>query len=112
MDGYIAKVVVLLIQRRQIIIAYAIQKKFLPCYLCAEILGVLQMCFLVLRGDLFSMGYAHSCCRAAAAYAPGLIGAAYTYVGFAMTMRYFSSGMMHARYPYHSLLAKWVDSVW
>jgi hypothetical protein len=26
-----------------------------------------------------------------------------------MLMRYFSSGMMHARYPYHSPLAKWVD---
>ncbi len=46
---------------------------------------------------------------AAAAYAPGLTGAAYTHVGSAMTMRYFSSGMMHARYPYRSPLAKWVD---
>jgi hypothetical protein len=33
----------------------------------------------------------------------------YTHVGSAMTMRYFSSSMMHARYPYQSPLAKWVD---
>jgi hypothetical protein len=26
-----------------------------------------------------------------------------------MTMQYFSSGMMHVRYPYHCPLAKWVD---
>jgi hypothetical protein len=26
-----------------------------------------------------------------------------------MTMRYFSSGMTHARYPYNCPLAKWVD---
>ncbi len=47
--------------------------------------------------------------RAAAAYAPGLPGAAYTHVGSAMTMWYFSSGMTHARYPYHSPSVKWVD---
>ncbi len=47
--------------------------------------------------------------RAAAAYAPWLNGAAYTHVGSMMTMRYFSSGMTHARYPYHSSLATWVD---
>jgi hypothetical protein len=40
------------------------------------------------------------------AYTPGLTGAAYTHVGSAMTMRYFSSGMTHARYLYHSPLAK------
>ncbi len=37
--------------------------------------------------------------RATTVYAPGLTGAAYTHVGFVITMRYFSSGMMHARYP-------------
>jgi hypothetical protein len=47
--------------------------------------------------------------RAAAAYAPGLTGAAYNQTGSAMTMRYFSSGMTHARYPYCSPYAKWVD---
>jgi hypothetical protein len=26
-----------------------------------------------------------------------------------MKMWYFSSGMMHARYPYHFPLVKWVD---
>jgi hypothetical protein len=47
--------------------------------------------------------------RAAAAYAPGLTRAAYTHVRSVMTMRYFSSGTTHARYPYCSPLAKWVD---
>jgi hypothetical protein len=47
--------------------------------------------------------------RAAAVNAPGLTGAAYTQTGSAMTMRYFSSGMTHARYWYHYPLAKWVD---
>jgi hypothetical protein len=47
--------------------------------------------------------------RAVAAYAPGLTGAGYTHVGSAMRMRYFSSGMMQIRYPYHSPSAKWVD---
>jgi hypothetical protein len=47
--------------------------------------------------------------RAAAAYEPGLTGAAYTHVGSAMRMRYFSSGMMHASYLHCSPLAKWVD---
>jgi hypothetical protein len=47
--------------------------------------------------------------RAVAAYAPGLTGAAYTVTGSVMTIRYFSSGMMHARYPYHCPLVKWVD---
>jgi hypothetical protein len=46
--------------------------------------------------------------RAAAAYAHGLNGAAFTHVGYVMAMRYFSSGMMHARYLYHSPLVKWV----
>ncbi len=41
-----------------------------------------------------------------AAYAPGSTGAAYTHVGSTMMMRYFSSGMMHARYPYSSPLEK------
>jgi hypothetical protein len=44
-----------------------------------------------------------------AAYAPGLTGAAYTYIGLAMTMWYFSSGMMHERYLYCSHLANWLD---
>jgi hypothetical protein len=47
--------------------------------------------------------------RAAAAYAPGLAGAAYTQAGSAMTMRYFSLGMTHGRYPYHCPSVKWVD---
>jgi hypothetical protein len=47
--------------------------------------------------------------KAAAAYAPGLTGAAYTQSQSALTMRYFSSGMAHVRYPYHTPLAKWVD---
>jgi hypothetical protein len=47
--------------------------------------------------------------RAAAAYAPGLAGPAYTHVESTMTMRYFSSGMTHVRYLYCSPLAKWVD---
>ncbi len=47
--------------------------------------------------------------RAAAAYAPRMTGAAYTHIGSAITMQYFSSGMTHARYPYHSPSAEWVD---
>ncbi len=47
--------------------------------------------------------------RAAAAYAPGLAGALYTQTGSAMTMQYFSLGMMHARYPFLLPLGKWVD---
>ncbi len=47
--------------------------------------------------------------RAAAAYALGLTNATYTHVGSPMMMRYFSSGVTHARYPYRSPLAKWVD---
>ncbi len=47
--------------------------------------------------------------RVAAAYATGLTGAVYTQTGSAMTIRYFSSGMRHMRYPYHCPLAKWVD---
>jgi hypothetical protein len=38
--------------------------------------------------------------RVAAAYVPGLASAAYTQTGSVMTMRYFSLGVMHARYPY------------
>ncbi len=47
--------------------------------------------------------------RAAAAYVLGLTGATYTQVGSAMMMRYFSSGMTHARYLYCSPSAKRVD---
>jgi hypothetical protein len=47
--------------------------------------------------------------RAVAAYAPGLAGAAYTQTGSRMTIGYFSSGMIHTRYPYHCPSAKWVD---
>jgi hypothetical protein len=47
--------------------------------------------------------------KAEAMYVPGLIGAAYTHVGSAMTMRYFFSGMTHARCPYCSPFSKWVD---
>jgi hypothetical protein len=49
--------------------------------------------------------------RTAAAYAPGLTGAAYTHAGSAMMMRYFSSGMTHVRYPYGYPLANWVDFI-
>jgi hypothetical protein len=44
--------------------------------------------------------------KAAAVYAPGLTGAAYTQTGSAMTIPYFSSVMTHARYPYCCPLAK------
>jgi hypothetical protein len=47
--------------------------------------------------------------RAAAAYAPGLTGAACTQTGSAMMIRYVSSGMAHVRYPYHCPLVKWVN---
>ncbi len=47
--------------------------------------------------------------RAAAVYAPGLTGAAYTYVGSVMMMRYFSSGTTYVRYPYCPPSAKWLD---
>ncbi len=43
----------------------------------------------------------------AAAYAPGLAGAVYTQTGSAIMKQYFSSGMMHARYPYCCPSAKW-----
>ncbi len=39
--------------------------------------------------------------RAVAVYAPGLTSAAYTQTASAITIWYFSSGMMHMRYKYY-----------
>ncbi len=83
------------------------QKKIISCFLCAKILGVCRVHFLVLCGDPFSMCHAHSCCKGCGCICTWIDR---THVGSMMSMRYFlSSGMMHARYPYRSLSAKWVD---
>jgi hypothetical protein len=63
----------------------------------------------VLDDDLFMHCMITPGARAAAAYVPGLAGAAYTQTGSAMTMCQFSLGMTHARYPYCCPLVKWVD---
>ncbi len=46
--------------------------------------------------------------KAAAMYAPGFVGDAYTQAALFITIQYLGSGMMWARKPYLSPLSKWL----
>jgi hypothetical protein len=65
--------------------------------------------FLVLCDDLFMLGRTHSCDKGCGCVCTGIDRCRLYPTGSAMTIQYFSLGMMHARYPYCCSLAKWVD---
>ena len=61
MDGGVAEVDVLLFKGCECVVAYAIEDKLLPGFLCAEVLGVTVLRVLVIRDDLFSLCGADAC---------------------------------------------------
>ncbi len=63
MNGGITEVHVLFLERRECIVANAIEQVLFPCFLGAEIIGVQCLVFLVLHDNLLALCCTHSGCK-------------------------------------------------
>ncbi len=65
MDGGVAEVDILLFEGCECVVAHAVEDELLPGFLCAEVLGIAELRFLVVCDNLFTLSSADTCfeCR-------------------------------------------------